>query len=271
MLYDHASYKEALKTVLLERREQLGKSYTFQNMAKACRVQKTYLSRVFNGDAHLNDDQLYLACTYLGLGEDEQHYLGLLHQHERSIVAGKKGKLSSQIELVRRRRHDSQIKAAPLESSTPHHADFYLDPAMQLVHIFLTIPRYRNDIGKIKAALHLNADDLASTLTKLQRLGLIAYRDGRYEVVRDSIHLPPDSPVYKAGRALLRLRAMDKIDRLPPAETFNFSVVFSATETVRARIQMRFQEFLKSVEDEVKAAPAEEVYQMSFDLFGWSK
>jgi len=73
------------------------------------------------------------------------------------------------------------------------------------------------------------------------------------------------------GRTIgLRLKALDRISSLAAKDTYNFSVVFTADEDVRRRVQGRFLRFLKEVEDEVKQARAEDVYQLNFDLFKWS-
>lgn len=273
MIYEHQSYKLALKELLLQKQANVSKTFTFQNMAKACRVQKTYLSRVFNGQAHLSDDQLYLASEYLGFSEDERQYLSLLHQYERSCVQPKRRALQRRIEGVRKRHlmTDAHLKAAVPTVETQDFAAYYLDPNMQLVHMYLTVPRYGKDVAAIRTQLGLPEAEVTRILTKLQQLSLVVFVDGRYELAATNLHLPSDSPVYKPYRTLLRMKAMERLGTLTAEEQpYNFSVVFSANEDVRRRVQSRFLAFLKDVEAEVKDAEATDVYYMSFDLFPWS-
>lgn len=272
-MFDLDGYKPVLKASLLERQRRISRTYTFQNMAKACRVQKTYLSRVFNGDAHLNDDQLFLACAYLGFSEDESRYVSLLHLHERSSVAEKRERLRREIEAMRQEhltvsRH---LKAASVPLNASDYAEYYLDPSMQIVHMYLTIERYARDIGKVREQIGISEVEMTAVLARLTRLGFIAFRSGRYHVLKDGMHLPAESPLYRPYRTLLRVRALQRIEWLPPGETYNFSVLFTADDDARRRIQAHFLEFAKKVEEEVKGAPARDVYQLGFDLFKWSK
>jgi hypothetical protein len=46
-------------------------------------------------------------------------------------------------------------------------------------------------------------------------------------------------------------------------------VTFSADEKTRLQIHDRFLEFIRDIEDLVKMAPSENVYQLGFDLFPW--
>jgi hypothetical protein len=89
-------------------------------------------------------------------------------------------------------------------------------------------------------------------------------------VLKDNLHLSPESTIYRPYRTLLRFKAMERLDRLNAGDAYNYSVLFTADEEVRRRVQARFLEFLKDVQDDIQAAPAQEVYQLSFDLFRWS-
>lgn len=269
--YEHDDYKDLLKVTLLERKATVGSGYTFQAMATACRVQKTYLSRVFNGDAHLNDDQVFLAAEYLGLTAEERRFTQLLHARDRSVVVRKKEGLEREIALVRRRHlmSESHLAAQTVAADAPELASYYLDPDLQLIHMYLTIERYARDASKLRVVLGYTDEELTRALAKLAGLGLIAIRDGRYVVMQPSVHLSPESPVFRPYRKLLRLRALDRADRAQGKSGYSFSVLFSADEATRQRVQARFLDFLKDIEQEVQAAPAEEVYFLGFDLLRW--
>ena len=73
-LFQLADYRDAIRQRLLELKAQ-NPSSSFQNLAKRCGVQKTYLSRVLSGGkAELSSDQLFLALDYLGFPEPEREY-----------------------------------------------------------------------------------------------------------------------------------------------------------------------------------------------------
>jgi len=52
---------------------------------------------------------------------------------------------------------------------------------------------------------------------------------------------------------------------------YSLSVIMTADPKMQAKLRARFLDFLKDAEAMVKDAPSEELYQMNFDLFCWSK
>src|SRR5438067_732825 len=108
-VYDCDSYKSFLRTSLLQKKQAVSSSrYTYERMARACGIQKTYLSRVLNSDAsHLSDDQLYLACRFLGVGLVERDFLLLLRDWERSSVPERKAELAARIASQREKHQRS--------------------------------------------------------------------------------------------------------------------------------------------------------------------
>lgn len=273
LAYEFDDYKALLHDTLLVRKETISKSYTFQSMAKACRVQKTYLSRVFNGDAHLNDDQVFLAGEYLGMTTDERHFLALLHQHARSVVPQKKRLIERDLSALKKKHLMSESHLAARQIGVqPEAADlaqYYLEPDLQLLHMYLTIDRYAREPQKLRDLLGMPEEAFAKALSRLGQLGLVVHRAGKYEVLTPTAHLSPESPVFKPYRTLLRLRAMERLGKAQAKDAYTFSVLFSADEATRQRVQARFLEFLKAIEQDVQAAPAEDVYFLGFDLLRW--
>src|SRR5690349_11834242 len=102
-VYESKSYKTYLRDALLQKKQAVSASrYTYDRMARACGIQKTYLSRVLNSDgSHLSDDQLYLACRFLGVGIEEREFLLLLRDCERSSVPERKAELQGRITATR--------------------------------------------------------------------------------------------------------------------------------------------------------------------------
>lgn len=274
MIFEEKSYKDALRSSLLLRKQNFGKTFNFQNMANACRVQKTYLSRVFNGDAHLNDDQLYLACEYLGFNEDETNYVSLLHQFERSVVVKKKDRLKKQILRIRANKlaTENHLRAKPTQAESELMARYYLDPNLQLVHMFLGIARYRKQPDLIRDQLKISEEDFQSTLSTLQQMDLVSLENGSYQVKNEHLHLSQQSPIFSAYRKLLRLKAMERIDQLTSSDSYTFSVFFTASEDTKTMLQKKMLALLEQAEQEVREiSEPEHVYQMNFDLLRWSK
>lgn len=271
-VFKYQDYKQFLREGLHEKKTQVSSRFTYERMAKACGIQKTYLSRVLNSDdTHLSEEQLFLCATFLGLAKEERQYLQLLRSHQRANVASFKEELRAEIERERalRERSEPYLKAetfAPAQDISP----FYLDPHVMLVHIFLSVERFRKDVKTIGLQLHLTENYLAEILTKLEQMKLIELTGDGYVLLKSNTHLPVDSPLYYPYRFMQRIKSLERIQKLPKEQTYNYSVVFSADEAARQEIKRKFLEFLSAVETIAKGAKEAEVYQMNFDLFDWS-
>jgi len=271
-IYNYSDYKTFLREALREKKQQVSASFTYDRMAKACGIQKTYLSRVLNSDdSHLSEDQLYLAASYLGISREEHHYLDLLRAYQKSQSAKYRASLEKEIELLRQAndRTDSHLKAEKIPVLGDY-SPYYLDPNVMLVHIFLAVERFRKNLKLLARQLDLSEEYFSEILTKLEQMKLITLSDAGYVLLKDSTHLPIDSPLYGPYRFMQRIKSLEKIQRLPKGRTYNFTAVFSADEQVRKKIQTKFLEMLEYIEKIATNAPDQEVYQINFDLFDWS-
>jgi uncharacterized protein (TIGR02147 family) len=270
--YDYLDYKLLLRETLKSKREAIGPRFTYEKMAAACGIQKTYLSRVVNSeDAHLSEDQLYHACVFLGFAKDERKYIAMLRDHQKSTALKRKEELLHDIESIRRKHQRSEafLTASSLDGEADL-ASYFLDPVAIIVHVALAIERYRKDLGALQRDLNISKDKIDDVIVKLEKLRLIAVEDGRFKLIKDSIHLPQSSPIYPAFRTLQRVKSLERIQALDEGRSYNFSVVFSASDKARNEIKSLFLKLLQDIEAIVGKSKDEEVYQMNFDLFDWT-
>ena len=270
-IFAYDDYRPALKAQLLQKKAQYGRLFTYDRLAKSCRVQKSYLSRALGGHAHLSDDQIFTAADFLGLGEDERNYLLLLHTYQRSGHVRRRTQLAADIATARARseRSESVIEARAPSADALRDAEYHLDPNAVLVHMFMTVAHFRQDPKLIATALGLSPEGLALTLEKLSRLGMLTLGPSGYLVATANTHVPVDSPFYRAHSILQRTKTLERIMREVRDDSYHFSVVFSADDAVRRAVKDRFLLLLKDLQPDVAAAPAEQVFQLNFDLFRW--
>ena len=148
---------------------------------------------------------------------------------------------------------------------------YYLDPLIQIIHISLSIPRYQTDQLLLANDLRVPSPKLLGIINRLEHMQLIVRTKSAIKLLVESLHLPKESPVYKAWRNQLKLQAMNRLEIVTDHKAYSFSVVFSGNEAIRKEIQGRFLNLLKGVEKLVGEGPQEDVYQMSFELFPWTK
>jgi hypothetical protein len=243
-------------------------------------MQKTYLSRAFHKeDVHFSSDQLFLACEFLRLGDDEREFLDLLHRYARTSVP----KLKKQFEIKIREIQQNLLKTetylavdqTPEPELESFMSEYYLDLNLQLVHIFLTIDRFAHTPELIRKELGLEHEQFSELLRKLVNAGLIAEETSpkgqRFRVLKSSMHLKADSPYNPPYQALMRLHSTARARMTPPGQNYSYSVFFSADPDTRHAIQKNFMEWLESIRKKVQKSEPTGVYQLCFDMTPWSR
>lgn len=272
-IFKESDYKAVLKNALSERAK-TGRRVNLAKLSQACGIQSTYLSRVLNHESHLNSDQLYLACLFLGFKENEIKYTFLLHEAQRSAVRERKAALLKKAQKLQNKalQTESYISAQAVsaidEKST---LNYHLNPITQLVHIFLCIPKYSQQPKLIAEDLKIEKSQLEKSLNDLVIAQFITWQNNKWKVLRESIHLSKTSDHYRPHRTLLRFKALDRLLTSDNENDYCFSVLFTADPATQKIVQEKFLEFLKGAESLIKKAPAEYVYQLNFDLFNWCR
>lgn len=267
-----SSYKEVIRDAVLERKAlQGGVQFSFQGVARACKLQKTYFSRVLNGDAHLNPDQLQMVMDHLGFSDEEQDYVSLLHAYERATYKTLRRRLERRIEASRARnlRTDKVLKDAEIRGLADTAMSYFLQPNLQILHLMLTIPRFAQDLNLTRNSLGLSSELFDVMLRELESLGFIERSRTQANVLRDNLHLSFDSPCIKPYHTMMRMKAVEGITNSSSGNPYAYSLFFSANEEARAKLQDAFFTFLKRAQSLIQAAPSERVYQMGFDLLSW--
>ena len=272
MIYQDSDYKAILKNTL-ESRKKIDKRFNFQKLAQAMRIQKSYLSKVMGGYAELNSDQLHLACEYLNFSNKETEYLQLLLEQSRSSLKTRKDQFQKRIIQIQAEYQETKahLSAKTITTQTEGIEDYYLDPLIQIVHVSLSISRYRKNPLLLAQDLEVPAFRVLDSVHKLEKMGIIEKKGETWAVLHSEIHLPRESSYYASWRNQIRLMTLQRLQNLTSDETTSFSVVFTSHEPTRKQIQNKFLDFLKEIEALVKDSPDENTYQLNFDLFHWAK
>ena len=275
-IHQLSDYREIVRQ-LLKRQKKLGHKTTLHDVAKAVNVQRPYLSKVLNGNADLNSEQMFYLCKFFSLSDEQADYMNLLLERDRATRLERKKSLESKIKLIRNRNLDIQqnLDAKPIELDEQRLSAYYLDPTVQIVHLFLTISRYKKEPALIAEALSISQERLNDIFQTLADLKLIEVRGDQFHVLIENVHLAKDSVLCHPHQALSRIKATQRLMELGKLElensSYSFSLCFSADAHTRRLIQERFLKFLRETERLVKGANAEEVLQINFDLFPWSR
>lgn len=269
-IYKYDTYKSIIKLKIDALRKDSVKSISLGTLAKTCGIQKTYISKVLNHDGHFNSDQLYSIGNALKFTTKEISYLFLLLEYEKSEHPKRRDFLKKKIDKVKSQYLKSENyltdKELPQNSLT---LKYHLNPNALLVHMYLTIPKYRLNTDSIAQKIKVTKNEFLNILDLLQDLKYISYKDNKIEVLKENIHLSKDSELYPFYKTLIKVKTIEKIQNDSVSSDYNFSVIFSSSEKAKQEVQEHFMNFLKTIEEIVKKSKCEEVYQVNFDLISW--
>lgn len=272
--YEFEDYKDALKALLNGRKAQFGSRFTFEKMAIACGVQKTYLSKVINGSGQLSADQLYAASEFLELPVAETDYLQQVRDLQLAQNPSRQALLKKRLDDLRSKRLKTEalIEVENEQNVQNRLWEYYSDIDLQLVHLFLTVPHYATDADQICDKIGISEDRLKAILLKLQNWKIIEFAKNKYVANDPKMHLPEDSPAFLAFGILTRIKTLEKLRRRDAQHSadYFFSVFFSAETAFQDRLKKMLLQLLKETQAEVVEAKAQQVYQLNIDFFRWT-
>jgi len=270
-VYKYLDYRALIKGGIGDLKARYGKSISYKNLADYCHVQKTYLSKVLNHHGNLTQDQLFLACEYLQLGQEQADYTLLLHSFEGTKISKRKEKLRQEIGSRQRMAKKSEIHMETniVQTNDIRLTAYFLNPDLQLVHLFLTIKKYRKNLGLIEATLGLSSELLGEYLKILEDMNLIRLVRKEYKALDHNLHLPQGSSVFPAYRTMMKLKGLEKLKHTQE-DMYSLGVFLSCSSETKEYIHNQFLAFLSDIKKRVDLDKPEEVYQLGFDLLKWS-
>lgn len=271
-IFQYDSYTEALESVFKDRKKSQGQ-LTLAGLAQKCLMQPSYLTNVLKGRADLNSDQLYRLCELLGLNSEEQEYLNLLLELKRTQYEKRRTELKQKIKKwkVEHLRAEKNITAEKVSLTAEQTEKYYLDPYIQLVHIYLTIPKVKKTLEALAQKFSVSEARMLQVLNALEEIQYIRKKGNQYEILVNGKHLPRESPMLRPHQHMLRLKSLEQMQALTPEQVYSFSVTVSTSPEVREHLQAEFLKFIKAAEKLVKNSEPEKLYQINFDLFPWEK
>jgi uncharacterized protein (TIGR02147 family) len=274
-IFQHFDYRLAIRDFINEHKSAQN-NLSYSSYAEAIGVQNTFVSKVFNQNAHLSEDHLYLSFDFLKFTDSEIKYLRVLYDFERTGLHERKNKLKQQILSLQEENRQFRIhtSARVLQPELDQgFGEYYLDPMNLIVHAYLGIQKYCDRPEALHDVLPMPPPQVNSILETLQRLKIInRLPSGNIQVIKPSLHLDIRSIFCSPHQMLFRIKSTEQIMKLGADKRFIFSLTFSGNHDLKGRIQDSYLRFIKEIEkmiDENKNS--DRVYQLNFDLFPWMK
>lgn len=267
-IYKYLKYKEFIKD-WVEVKKELNLKITYQKLAQEIGVQKTYLSKVLNSDAHLNSDQLYKLSKSMTLNKEEGEYLLLLLDLARTSLKEREEILLKKIQRIQASKLETTqyIKKSTLSDESKSHL-YFLNPWTQIIHIGLTIPVFQKKPQELMEALGLSDNEFQRILKTLEDQGIIEVSKN-IKILQDSVHLMRSSPYFWSWYNQITTLSREHFRKLNDKDDLNFAVTFSANEEARLKLKKLLLQFLEEAQDIVEDSPSESLYQINIDLGSW--
>lgn len=244
----------ALLHAVMEERKPSGLSY--QQLAQAAGVQKSYFSKVLHGSAELSQDQLFLLADYLGWSAHESDFVQLLLELSRCGLPKRKKALEARIEKMRKSRGGDRL-ILPEDS-----AKYFLDPIAQLLHKALLIPRYGKDLELLARDLKIDLSVVQKSLEVLFSLGIIERKGERLVVLVDHLEMSPQ--FQKQVSQIRRLAALKQ------ESGDKHNLIFTADEETKAWLVKEMKQLMSRLQERQLRSKADDLYEFSLDLIAWT-
>lgn len=271
-IYEFSSYRKIIKN-LVEQKKSVIPEFNFQRLAELTRIQKTYLSKVINGNAELNRDQCYAISVAFSLDDDETEYFLLVNDHNRTSIKERQLNLEKKMKDWQVRQLDSQRvlkKTRNLVSGDS--TRYYLFPEHMLVHVALGIKKYAQDTSLLYQALDMmSSQRISEILLALEAMGIIQLKGKQATVLIEDLHLHKSNLIYKPWFEIIRHRSLERINHLPPDDSFAFSAVFTCSHESAQKMKSRTLSFIQELKELSENGLSETMFQVNLDLFPWLK
>ncbi|MGZ3695835.1 MAG: TIGR02147 family protein [Bdellovibrionota bacterium] len=266
-IFEFKSYKKYLIERVGDRRQRSGIK---GEMAKALRVQPTYVSQFVYGTANLSLEHAEVLNGFLGHSREEGEFFFLLVQLERAGTPALRRYFSEKIEeSLKRRLVLTERLGTSNELSEVDQSRYYSTWRFLAVHIAVTIPALQTR-ESIAGFLKLPLAVVSETVEFLVKCGMVLENGGRLTTGTTFIRLGNQSHNILKHHSNWRTQAVESLDREKITE-LHYSAVMSVSKEDVLRLKNSMLDFIKENAEIIRASKEEELYCYTMDFFSLGK
>ncbi len=189
-LFDFDDYKAFLKLHISENSAQRG---YITLLARAASCQKSYLSQVLKGHAHLTPEHAMGLALFWSLDDIESEFFIQLVNLGRTSFSPLKNKILMRLQSLREEKENlgRRFKQGALADDAAQQL-YYSSWIMSALHVIVDIEKFRT-VNEISTYLNLSENLVSKNLNVLEKLQLVKKQGGRWLPSGKSIHLPKES------------------------------------------------------------------------------
>ncbi len=235
-------------------------------LAKAALCQRSYLSQVVHGSAHLTPDHGLGLCRFLRLSDEETDYFFLLLDHARAASPALQERINAKIEARLKERADlaKRVEAKTVDI-TAQETRYYSSWHWMALHLVVSIPGYQT-LPAIAERLNLSESFVLQGLEQLRRLNYVEKREGRWIYSGDNLHLSRESPSVTLHHNNWRQRGV--LDSaMTNLESVHYTSVFSLSLKDQELLRSRILSWIDESRKIIGPSSSEELVCFCLDFF----
>ena len=213
---------------------------SFKKISDRAKIHTSYFSRVMNGQADFSEEQLYKLGLVLNLDFDSIDFFQLLGSLSRSGCFEHKAFVQQKINELRLKHSNLHQELSDVHTNLNEEEiqTYYRDVINGMVHMYLTIPKFRHNPQEIATVLGISQTKLENTLKTLGSLGIVTKDDSNnLTVTKKSIHLDDKHPMSSTNHTNWRVHSLSNLTkRDPDPSDYHLSACFSANPTTKIKI-----------------------------------
>lgn len=266
-IWDYEDYKPWLREALTRR------GHGSQSaLAGAVACQPSYLTKILKGETELSPEQAEATAAFFHLDEEETESLLWLVLRERAGTAALKKRFTKRILEMREKQID-QFRAPPnrnevetlkkfqREDLVVYYAHWYYAAA----HMLMTIPG-EHTVESLSRDLQVSKGALQVMLRHLEKMGIIEFKNGSYNVTANEIFLNAVDTTIKKWHLSWRTRLLQVLDTPPMKGDYHHTYLISCTEEDVLQIRKFFDEAIKKTFELARTAKSEKAIVVGIDL-----
>lgn len=260
-VFSYSDYKACLRQCLAR-----PDAINMAELARRTKYQRSFFSRVINGELHLTTEGVFKVANALGFAETEREYFHWLVEIERAADPAYRAHAKAQASRLRRD-HEVKLKAAqtPLKSDEGYFSQYLSSWLWVAVHLATAVPDLQTP-ERIAARFGVPLEQIQRVLDGLEAMGLVMKKSGGYRFQTGSVHIAENSPWVLLHHNNWRQKAiLDAQARTK--ESIHFTNILTVTAKDRDLIRAKLLETIESVMRIAKPSDPKEIVCLNLDYF----
>ncbi len=182
-------------------------------LAKELNCHPGFVSQALSpGKASFSTENLFRACRFLNLGDEETEFVLLLRDRENAGSIDLKNLFSKKITALQTLNLKVEKQVRTMSVLDPQsRAIYYSHWTYAAIHMAVGLPHLKTP-QKISDRLGIPLDQTKSVLKMLKESGLVEEKKGEFLIGKTRIHLSKEDPLVRAHHQNYRLRAIQSLD-----------------------------------------------------------